>query len=320
MPQVHTHYDNLKVARDAPASVIRAAYRALSQQWHPDKSTSPNSEQIMVLINRSYAVLSDPDRRRAHDAWILEEEAVAKRKVEAKQSYPEEDDPVWAEPVHSADQSSNRRTGIPARLWILIAVSVLYLVWITSDSLFADDQAAEIAIQIPAKAVGIEATSFTPTDTAELQVEPAKPRNEPERDRAMQQIPKQASKQASVDKGSVDAITPSQRRLLGDVELPTAALKDSSKRRGAVADFTTCERPEYPRASQRNEEEGVSTLSFLVSVDGTVLQSKVVQSSGYAELDAAALSALSRCRFTPAEANGKPAQQWTPVQYVWTLE
>ena len=38
MKKIHTHYDNLKVTRDAPTEVIRAAYRALSQQFHPDRN------------------------------------------------------------------------------------------------------------------------------------------------------------------------------------------------------------------------------------------------------------------------------------------
>jgi hypothetical protein len=31
MANIHTHYDNLKVARNAPVSVIKAAYKALCQ-------------------------------------------------------------------------------------------------------------------------------------------------------------------------------------------------------------------------------------------------------------------------------------------------
>lgn len=77
-PRIRTHYDNLKVARDAPDIVIRAAYRSLSQKYHPDKSPGDaNAARIMVLINESYAVLSDPERRRRHDDWIAREEAKA---------------------------------------------------------------------------------------------------------------------------------------------------------------------------------------------------------------------------------------------------
>ena len=35
MPTIRTHYDNLKVARNAPPEVIRAAYRVLAQKYHP---------------------------------------------------------------------------------------------------------------------------------------------------------------------------------------------------------------------------------------------------------------------------------------------
>lgn len=70
-----THYDNLKVARNAPPEVIRAAYRALAQQFHPDKFPDRIlAEHRMKIINAAYEVLSDPDRRREHDAWIDEQE------------------------------------------------------------------------------------------------------------------------------------------------------------------------------------------------------------------------------------------------------
>ena len=75
MNKLHTHYDNLKVAREAPPEVIRAAYRALSQRFHPDRNPgNDDAARIMTVINTAYAVLSDPERRRQHDEWIREEE------------------------------------------------------------------------------------------------------------------------------------------------------------------------------------------------------------------------------------------------------
>lgn len=71
MPKVHTHYDNLKVARDAPPEVIRAAYKSLSQKYHPDRNPGdPKASRNMAFINAAYRVLSDPARRRKHDEWI----------------------------------------------------------------------------------------------------------------------------------------------------------------------------------------------------------------------------------------------------------
>lgn len=70
-----THYDNLKIARDAPPEVIRAAYRVLAQRHHPDRNPgSERAARAMTIINASYAVLSDPGARAAHDAWIAEQE------------------------------------------------------------------------------------------------------------------------------------------------------------------------------------------------------------------------------------------------------
>ncbi|MBI2307470.1 MAG: J domain-containing protein [Rhodocyclales bacterium] len=76
MAQVHTHYDNLKVARNAPPDVIRAAYKTLSQRFHPDRNPgNAEASRIMAIINTSYDVLSDPEKRREHDRWIAEMEA-----------------------------------------------------------------------------------------------------------------------------------------------------------------------------------------------------------------------------------------------------
>ena len=76
MPKVRTHYDNLKVARDAPAEVIRAAYKSLSQKYHPDRNSGdPKASRTMAIINAAYRVLSDPDLRKKHDDWIRRIEA-----------------------------------------------------------------------------------------------------------------------------------------------------------------------------------------------------------------------------------------------------
>jgi curved DNA-binding protein CbpA len=80
MARIHTHYDNLKVARDAPPEVIRAAYKTLSQKYHPDRhGNSAEAIRIIQIINSAYAVLSDPAKRREHDDWISRNEVTASR-------------------------------------------------------------------------------------------------------------------------------------------------------------------------------------------------------------------------------------------------
>jgi len=75
MSKIRTHYDNLKVARNAPNTVIKAAHKALLQLHHPDKATDkPKAERITRIINEARDVLMDPVRRKRHDEWIIEKE------------------------------------------------------------------------------------------------------------------------------------------------------------------------------------------------------------------------------------------------------
>ena len=77
MAKYRTHYDNLKVARNAPDSVIRAAYKALMQQYHPDKYDGAEVQALRItkIIDDAYELLIEPVRRAEHDKWIDEQEA-----------------------------------------------------------------------------------------------------------------------------------------------------------------------------------------------------------------------------------------------------
>ena len=64
------HYATLGVAQDAEALVIRAAYKALSQRYHPDKYPPLEraaAHRRMSEINEAFDVLGDPVRRQAYD-------------------------------------------------------------------------------------------------------------------------------------------------------------------------------------------------------------------------------------------------------------
>lgn len=72
MTKFQCHYEVLKVTRDAPAEVIRAAYRSLSQKHHPDKNVgNPEAARVMARLNTAYSVLSDAEQRELYDYQIL---------------------------------------------------------------------------------------------------------------------------------------------------------------------------------------------------------------------------------------------------------
>jgi len=91
-------------------------------------------------------------------------------------------------------------------------------------------------------------------------------------------------------------------------------------RTAAVVNAAQCEKPEYPSASRRMEEEGTVHLRFLVGVDGRVIQSEIEKSSGFKRLDDAARAGLAKCQFRPATVDGKPEQAWAHMRYTWRLE
>jgi TonB family protein len=88
----------------------------------------------------------------------------------------------------------------------------------------------------------------------------------------------------------------------------------------AAANSSSCQKPDYPAASKRLEEEGIVNLKFLVGADGKVLESKVEKSSGFRRLDEAAIKGLSKCVFQPAIKDGVPVESYASMKFKWELE
>jgi hypothetical protein len=77
---LRTHYETLKITRDAPQEVVRAAYRALTLKYHPDRhAADPGATEMMALLNSAYETLSDPLKRREYDEWIETAQARPRR-------------------------------------------------------------------------------------------------------------------------------------------------------------------------------------------------------------------------------------------------
>lgn len=61
------HYAVLGLRRGATAAEIKARYRELAREAHPDRTGDPGSRDRMAEINEAYEALSDPRRRAEYD-------------------------------------------------------------------------------------------------------------------------------------------------------------------------------------------------------------------------------------------------------------
>ncbi len=64
-------------------------------------------------------------------------------------------------------------------------------------------------------------------------------------------------------------------------------------------------RPDYPKGARQRSEEGDVVLELSITERGTVSSVSVVSSSGFVDLDAAAVRAAERARFSPAKSGRK---------------
>lgn len=77
--------------------------------------------------------------------------------------------------------------------------------------------------------------------------------------------------------------------------------------------------PTYPDMARSAGIEGQSVVEALVGTDGTVSDARILKSSGNSSLDAAAVDAAMRSKFTPAKQRDKPVRVWVSIPFRFTL-
>src|ERR1043166_1788978 len=75
----------------------------------------------------------------------------------------------------------------------------------------------------------------------------------------------------------------------------------------------------YPPASQARGEEGTVMLNVLVTTSGRAAMIDISKSSGFDDLDDAAVETAANWHYTPAVDDGDFVQKWTAVQITYKL-
>lgn len=101
---VPDYYEFLQISPRAEQSTIQRIYRFMASRFHPDNPETGDPEKF-VLLNRAYAVLSDPEQRAMYDA--------TRETVEIKPN------PIFEmrEFVNGIEGEMNRRLGVLSLLY-----------------------------------------------------------------------------------------------------------------------------------------------------------------------------------------------------------
>ena len=79
-------------------------------------------------------------------------------------------------------------------------------------------------------------------------------------------------------------------------------------------------RPDYPKGARQRGEQGDVILEIRVNAEGTVDDVKVVVSSGFAELDEAAVKAARTAKFSPARSGHDPVASTARLKLQFKLK
>lgn len=77
--------------------------------------------------------------------------------------------------------------------------------------------------------------------------------------------------------------------------------------------------PPYPDSALTGREQGTVLVDLYIHPNGRVAKYKVAQSSGFGDLDDAAVEGLLNWHFVPAVEDGDPVSDWTAVKIEFQL-
>lgn len=308
MMKIHTYYDDLKVTRDAPQEVIKAAYRSLSQKFHPDRNhANPEAARIMSALNTSYGVLSDPEKRREYDQGISRQENGT-----TQESSPTSQDRAFTEeastPGRPRTSSNPDRGGIPQHFksyWSVYMIGVVLMVAWPRDKLSVLPPVSDTSGVSASGAPTVKGPHHDPATAtgAKKSAQKTEPHRKSLTTAGAPSPPALGELELTVKEGGTDS---------QPVDGPINTAKDHRLQEyGQMLSREIGRDQRYPRRAQMLGWEGTTEVLVHMGADANVMSASVNRSSGHELLDEEALEQVRRVRQLPPPPDGFRGRKFT---------
>jgi protein TonB len=145
-----------------------------------------------------------------------------------------------------------------------------------------------------------------PVEETRPQVAEAPPVPEPEQPRQVAEAPAPAPERRPAQRVSAAQPAPQPVRLNAALQGMESFTLEGRVTPPGTLDGARNRGPSFPEASRRRGEEGVVRVELFVDPTGRVADVRILESSGFSALDAAAVQAVREWRFRPAQRAGLP--------------
>ena len=182
--------------------------------------------------------------------------------------------------------------------------------------------AAEPAAPVPETRPPEPAPPPEPEILKELPPDPAAVRiPEPVEERPPMETPPKKEMPPKADEPPTEAESEERPRPPAEAAIASAESAPAPRQARVDAPPRTRQaiRPKYPPGAQERGEQGDVTLEFVVTAEGTVGEVRVVQSSGFRELDDAAVGAVKKARFVPAKRGRRAVESTARLKLTYRL-
>lgn len=117
-PKPQTLYSILGLKNYSDAELIKAAYRRMARQWHPDTCREEGAHERMQELNRAYTILKDDRQRRKYDLGLTLAQKHEPNPLKERQAQRRRDLSDWRRQL-TADYRAPLRCGLIAAMGVM---------------------------------------------------------------------------------------------------------------------------------------------------------------------------------------------------------